>query len=140
MENNEIIIPQGDSSEDKKRRREVIANFYRVWKLKHPQHYLYNVNLRENISIKYISVTETIAHASKKYLSTLAVLQLDAILTGARPIRIVPAKATDKNQKAFRNMLLMEYELPGIGTVKLVVGIHKRTKEKIQYCITAIEV
>lgn len=37
-------------------------------------------------------------------------------------------------------MMIMEYLCPGIGKVKLTVGIKRRTKEKIQYCITAVEV
>ena len=32
----------------------------------------------------------------------------------------------------------MRYELPYIGTAKLMVGVKKNSKEKIQYCITAI--
>ena len=35
-------------------------------------------------------------------------------------------------------MMIMTYELNGIGTVKMTVGIRRRTKEKVQYCITAI--
>ena len=36
-------------------------------------------------------------------------------------------------------MLEMHHELIGIGLVKMMVGV-KRTGEKVQYCITAIEV
>ena len=32
------------------------------------------------------------------------------------------------------------YDCPGIGTVKLTVGVRKVTHEKIQYCITALDV
>ena len=35
-------------------------------------------------------------------------------------------------------MMIMEYDLIGIGTVKMTVGIRRRTQEKVQYCITAI--
>ena len=35
-------------------------------------------------------------------------------------------------------MMIMEYELIGIGKVKMTVGIRRRTQEKVQYCITAI--
>ena len=38
----------------------------------------------------------------------------------------------------FEKMMIMEYELNGIGKVKMTVGIRRRTKEKVQYCITAI--
>ena len=35
-------------------------------------------------------------------------------------------------------MIGMEYSCPGIGVVKLLVGVRKRDKTKIQYCITAM--
>ena len=69
---------------------------------------------------------------------TLAVLQLDAILVGAKKVSIKKTKVGNKNQKPFERMMIMTYELNGIGTVKMTVGIRRRTKEKIQYCITAI--
>lgn len=34
--------------------------------------------------------------------------------------------------------MIIEYELVGIGKVKMTVGIRQRTQEKVQYCITAI--
>ena len=40
--------------------------------------------------------------------------------------------------QGFEKMMIMEYELNGIGKVKMTVGIRRRTKEKVQYCITAI--
>ena len=33
----------------------------------------------------------------------------------------------------------MEYELVGLGKVKMTVGIRRRTHEKVQYSITAIK-
>ena len=69
---------------------------------------------------------------------TLAVLQLDAILVGAKKVSIKKTKVGNKNQKPFERMMIMTYELNGIGTVKMTVGIRRRTKEKVQYCITAI--
>ena len=43
-----------------------------------------------------------------------------------------------KNQKPFERIMVMEYELAFIGKIKMTVGIRRRTKEKVQYCITAI--
>ena len=77
-------------------------------------------------------------HYIKSYLSTLAVLQLDAILVGAKKVYISKTKKNNKNQEPFERMMIMEYELIGIGKVKMTVGIRRRTKEKVQYCITAI--
>jgi hypothetical protein len=53
-------------------------------------------------------------------------------------VLIKKAKVGNKNQKPFEKMMIMEYELNGIGKVKMTVGIRRRTKEKVQYCITAI--
>lgn len=82
---------------------------------------------------------ETARHASKRYLSTLAVLQLDAILAFARLVKTSKVEERN-NQKQFKAMLIMQYECPGIGSVKLLVGIKHKTLLKVQYCITALEV
>lgn len=37
-------------------------------------------------------------------------------------------------------MITMTYDCPGIGAVKLTVGVRKVTHEKVQYCITAMDV
>ena len=85
-----------------------------------------------------VSIVETSEHAAKSYLSTLAVLQLDAILTGARKVSLKKPKPGNKNQQPFERIMIMEYDLVGIGTVKMTVGVRRRTQEKVQYCITAI--
>ena len=136
MEN--TIIPEDNSVESIKVRERVIRDFYREWKEKNPSQRKYNLSLKEYINIWMVSIVETSEHAAKSYLSTLAVLQLDAILTGARKISIKKTKVGNKNQKPFERMMIMEYELTGIGKVKMTVGIRRRTKEKVQYCITAI--
>ena len=35
-------------------------------------------------------------------------------------------------------LVLLDYSCPGIGDIQLMVGVRKRDKTKIQYCITAI--
>jgi len=100
---------------------------------------MFNLQLKEYINIRQISMIETAEHASKSYLSTLAVLQLDAILTNAKKERIVPADKNSRNQAGYNKMLIMSYLCPGIGRIKLTVGIARRTLEKVQYCITALE-
>ncbi|MBO7286665.1 MAG: hypothetical protein J6U85_00370 [Bacteroidales bacterium] len=133
-----IIIPKGNSSEDIKEREKIIRHFYRRWKEENPSQRRYNLSLKEYINIRMVSIIETSEHAAKSYLSTLAVLQLDAILVGAKKVYISKTKKNNKNQEPFERMMIMEYELIGIGKVKMTVGIRRRTKEKVQYCITAI--
>ena len=133
-----IIIPKGNSSEDIKEREKIIRHFYRRWKEENPSQRRYNLSLKEYINIRMVSIIETSEHAAKSYLSTLAVLQLDAILVGAKKVYISKTKKNNKNQGPFERMMIMEYELIGIGKVKMTVEIRRRTKEKVQYCITAI--
>ena len=131
-------VPTGNTKEDIKERKNIIIRFYQEWKSKNPSQKRYNLNLQDYINIRNISMVETSAHASKSYLSTLAVLQLDAVLTNAKKIKIENAKA-NKNQKPFNKVIMMECLLPAIGTVRLVVGIKRSSQEKVQYCITAIQ-
>jgi hypothetical protein len=133
-----ISIPQGETKEDIAKRRKIIANYYREWKSHNPLQRRFNISLKEYINIRFVSITETCTHASRSYLSTLAVLQLDAILVGAKKVSILPTK-NNSNQKQFEKMIVMSYSCPGIGKVKMTVGVKRRSHEKVQYCITALE-
>lgn len=132
-------IPRGNAVEDKRKRQSLIYEFYQDWKRRNPDQKKYNISLREDINIRAVSLDETAAHASRSYLSTIAVLQLDAILTNARLVRTVPSKQQTKNQKSFESMLIMEYVCPGVGRVKMTVGVKRSDRSKVQYCITAID-
>ena len=79
---------------------QIIANFYREWKIANPSLKRYNLSLKEDINIRHVSITETCTHASRTYLSTLSVLQLDAILTYAKKVGTAPVK-DNGNQKPF---------------------------------------
>ena len=132
------MIPTGNSREEIQQRELIIRDFYREWKEKNPSQKKYNLSLKEYINIRMVSIVETSEHAAKNYLSTLAVLQLDAILVGARKVSIQNVKPNNKNQKPFEKIIIMEYDLVEIGKVKMTVGVRRRTREKVQYCITAI--
>ena len=132
-------IPLGNREEEIKIRKWIIVDFYRRWQQLNPTKRVYNQSLRDYINVRQISVIETAEHASKRYLSTLAVLQLDAILACAKKNKQVRPKK-NSNQSAFQGILIMTHLCPGIGTVKLTVGIKQRSLMKIQYCITALDV
>ena len=132
-------IPAGNTKEDRRKRQDLIYAFYMGWKRKNPEQKKYNIALRDDINIRAVSLDETAAQASLTYLSTLAVLQLDAILTNAWLVKTVPSKQNTKNQRSFERMLIMEYVCTGVGRVKMTVGVRRRDKTKIQYCITAID-
>ena len=133
-------VPTGDSVEDRRKRQKLIFEFYSDWKRRNPEQKRYNVALKEDINIRAISIEETAAQASVSYLSTLAVLQLDAILANAWLVKNDPSKAHSKNQRSFERMLIMEYVCNGVGRVKMTVGVRRSDKIKVQYCITAIDV
>ena len=133
------IIPEDNSVESIKVRERIIRDFYREWKEKNPSQRKYNLTLKEYINIRMVSIVETSEHAAKTYLSTIAVLQLDAILMGATKVSVKKTKSGNRNQKPFEKMMIMEYGLAFIGKVTMTVGIRRRTHEKIQYCITAIQ-
>ena len=131
-------VPVGDSAEDRRARQEIIKQFYFYWKKGNPELCRYNTSLKDNIYINHISLIETAGRASLTYLSTLAVLQLDAILQNARLCFVDKPKLGNKQQSKFEKMLGMEYFCHGIGNVRLMVGVRLRDKTKIQYCITAL--
>ena len=87
-------IPTGDSSEDRRKRQKIILTFYHQWKKNNPESKRYNLDLKDDINIRYVSLEETAGQASLSYLSTLAVLQLDAILTNSVLNETTPANPT----------------------------------------------
>ena len=132
-------IPTGDSVEDRRMRQKLIQAFYAHWKELNPELRVFNDSLRDYIYVKYISIQETAGHAALTYLSTLAVLQLSAILRESVLEKELNPKQGTVNQNQFQKMLQMRHVLPGIGRVKLMVGVKRSDKMKVQYCITAIE-
>ena len=133
-------VPVGDSAEERRERNRLIRRFYYQWMDRNESRKVFNKSLNDYIHVKYISVNETAGHASLRYLSTLAVLQLDAILPNAVLKDSKPINKRSKNQKGFSRMLIMEYRCPAIGLVRLTVGQKGSDGSKVQYCITAIEI
>ena len=132
------IIPEDNSVESIKIRERIIRDFYREWKEKNPSQRKYNLSLKEYINIRMVSIVETSEHAAKTYLSTIAVLQLDAILMGATKVSVKKTKPGNRNQKPFEKVIVMEYDVAFVGRVRMTVGVRRRSHEKVQYCITAI--
>ena len=140
MNNNETLtIPTGTNREDIKERERIISDVYRRWYEANPTKAVFNTNLNDYINVRFLSINETMRHAAKTFLSTLAVLQLDLILKNAYQVgESCPPKAGVNNQKVFSEIIVMECPLVGIGIAKLTVGVKKKSGMKIQYCITAI--
>ena len=124
-------IPKGNSREDIKNRKQIIKDFYANWIAEHPEKKVWNKSLRAKIHVKYLSINETVGHASGTYESTDAVMRLTEILENAKVVTRKQKKQEDKNQKMFSQIVILMY-----GPIKLTVGRQKNTGEYIQYCIT----
>jgi len=138
LDKNGIAI--GDTNEDKKQRKRFIMDFYKIWETGNPQKRIFNKSLNDFINVRYVSVDETVGHASYKYMSTLAVTFLTEILEKSMQ-KGIPKNANPerKSQRGFEKIITMEYRKEAFGTIKLTVGVKRGTKEKVQYCVTAIE-
>lgn len=132
----QLEIAQGHTKEDVVERRSVISAFFHQWKENNPSLSIYNKSLKENILIRFVSITETCTHASRLPESTLAVLHMDAILENARKVAVVKPK-NNGNQKPFEKIIVLEYLNNTLGRVRVTVGVKRRTHEKVLYCITS---
>ena len=124
------MIPEGHTIEDIKKREQIIRDFYREWKEKNPSQRKFNLSLKEYINIRMVSIVETSEHAAKNYLSTLAVLQLDSILAGAKKVSVKKPKPGNANQKPFERIMIMEYELTGIGKSNTALPLYPASRMK----------
>lgn len=78
---------------------------------------------------------ESVAHSAYRYQSTKAVLGMEEVIAEAKFVCRVKAK-DNSNQKPFKEMMILRHHSSLLGTVKMTVGIRKRTIEKVQYSIT----
>ena len=124
-------IPRGNSREDIKARKQIIKIFYAAWIAEHPDKKVYNKSLKADIHVKFLSINETLGHASVSYESTEAVLNLSDLLSNAVKAKTKPAKANDRNQRMFSQMVFLYRE-----DIRLIVGKQRTTGEYVQYCIT----
>ena len=144
LDNNGIAT--GDTTEDKKQRKQFIVDFYGQWIIANPAKRLYNKSLGAFVEVRFLSLEETAGHASTTYKSTMAVTFLSEIIENATAskdkkgniITEMP-KPNVKNQSRFSKIFIMGYEKAEVGKIKLTVGELRGSGQKIQYCITAIE-
>jgi hypothetical protein len=146
MELDDKGIATGDTQDDYKSRKKFIADFYAHWIAENTTKHIYNKALGDFIEVKYLSMNETSGKAAYNYKSTLAVTYLTEILENAKirkdkkgNVAIETPKVNVKNQARFSKIFTMFYEKSAFGKIKLTVGELRGSKQKIQYCITAIE-
>jgi hypothetical protein len=139
MPKNKLNLPEDDSVEAKKEHKKFIIDFYANWIAVNTTKQIYNKSLKDFISVRFLSIQETAGHASHTYKSTVAVIFLTEILENAKRMETVKLKPENKNQQRFSEMIVMKYLKKDFEKIKLTVGVLKGSKQKIQYCITAIE-
>lgn len=139
-------VPMGNSLEEIRMREKLIDNFFRNWYSEHSSKEVFNTRMNENILVRKISIDEAKEHAAKRYKSTIAVLRhFDEILANASSIGKTAVKIGDRNQSRFDYMMIMSYLCADIGTIKLTVGIRKKSDgdnkyiTMTQYGISALE-
>ena len=139
MTENILDLPKDDSTEAKKIRKAFISAFYSRWIAVNPTKQIFNKSLNDFITVRFLSIQETAGHASHTYKSTIAVTYLTEVLESAKYVTTVKPKPENKNQQRFSEMIVMEYSKKDFEKIKLTVGVLKGSKQRIQYCITAIE-
>jgi hypothetical protein len=137
--NKQSEIPQGQTKEELQVRKKFIKDFYAIWNAANPTKHVYNIDLKDFINVRFLSIQETSLLAALSYKSTMAVTYLTEILERAVVIERVRPKPNNQNQKRFSEMILMKYDKKEFGTIKLTVGVLRSSRQKIQYCITALE-
>ena len=146
MELDKKGIATGSTKEDYLVRKKFISDFYAAWNAANTTKHIFNKSLNSFIEVKYLSINETAGKAAYKYKSTVAVTFLTEILENAKvqkdkkgiPIFENP-KPNVKNQARFSKIFTLHYEKTAFGKIKLTVGDFRGSRQKIQYCITAIE-
>jgi hypothetical protein len=136
---NQPVVPLGQTKEELQIRKKFIKDFYAIWNAANPTKHVYNIDLNDFISVRFLSIQETSLLAALSYKSTLAVTYLTEILERATVKERVKPKPNNQNQKRFSEMIIMIYDKKEFGTIKLTVGVLKSSRQKIQYCITAME-
>ena len=124
-------IPQGNSKEDIKARRQIIKDFYAGWIANHPDKKVWNESLGAYITLKNDSVNEILGHAPKSIEATLAQMHLSEILSEAIYYDSRPPKYGDKNQRKFKEMLFLKWR-----DSRVIVGKRKTTGEYVLYYIS----
>ena len=139
MELDKSGIATGETKEDKKQRKQFIIDFYGKWIAVNTTKQIFNKSLNDFINVRFLSLQETAGHASHTHKSTVAVSYLTEILENAKYVTTVKPKPENKNQQRFLEIIVMQHSKKVFGKIKLTVGILKGSRQKIQYCITAIE-
>ena len=129
-------IPMGQTAQETAQRRQIVKDFIQQWRANHPDPRVWNEELKDYIKINQVFLIEAVGHSANRYASTKAIFQMETIMAEAKMEAKTKVKEGDKNQKPFQYMLVLSYQIEGLGRAKLTVGVRLRTHEKVAYDIT----
>lgn len=129
-------IPMGRTAQETAQRRQIVKDFIQQWRANHPDPRVWNEELKDYIKINQVFLIEAVGHSANRYASTKAIFQMETIMAEAKMEAKTKVKEGDKNQKPFQYMLVLSYQIEGLGRAKLTVGVRLRTHEKVAYDIT----
>lgn len=129
-------IPMGRTAQETAQRRQIVKDFIQQWRTNHPDPRIWNEELKDYIKINQVFLIEAVGHSANRYASTKAIFQMETIMAEAKMEAKTKVKEGDKNQKPFQYMLVLSYQIEGLGRAKLTVGVRLRTHEKVAYDIT----
>ena len=87
------------------------------------------------VHFDFYSIDETATHASKKYESTLAALNVTKAISNAKKIGLDRAKSNRQKKLGFVIIVELSAEVKNVGEVKIIIG-RKANKQYLHYCIT----
>lgn len=129
-------IPMGQTAQETAQRRQIVKDFIQQWRANHPDPRVWNEELKDYIKINQVFLIEAVGHSANRYASTKAIFQMETIMAEAKMEAKTKVKEGDKNQKPFQYMLVLSYQIEGLGRAKLTVGVRLRTHDKVAYDIT----
>lgn len=124
-------IPQGNTPEDNKSRRQKIKEFYARWMSEHPEKKVWNKSLKSFIKVNNQSINEILGHASRSVEATSAQFCLTDILSNAIFVEYRPPKCRNNNQKKFSKMLFLKWK-----SSRVLVGQRKTSGDFELYYIS----
>jgi hypothetical protein len=127
-----IKIPKGITKEEVYERRTII-----IEELQHLIGTAVRCKALKNqlVHFDFYSIDETATHASKKYESTLAALNVTKAISNAVYIRRDKPHSKNQIKMRFNEIVELAAELKDIGIVKIIIG-QRRNKKYVHYCIT----
>jgi hypothetical protein len=127
-----IKIPKGITKEEVYERRAII-----IEELQHLIGTAVRCKALKNqlVHFDFYSIDETATHASKKYESTLAALNVTKAISNAVYIRRDRPHSKNQIKMRFNEIVELAAELKDIGMVKIIIG-QRRNKKYVHYCIT----